>query len=54
MARGYVEEIGGHYVAVQLASLDGVDPAELIAAPLRYADGRQDNWHQTPAETRHL
>ena len=53
-ARGYVEEIDGHYVAVQLASLDGVDPAELIAAPVRYADGRHDNWHHVPAETRHL
>ncbi|MGN6384552.1 MAG: GFA family protein [Dyella sp.] len=53
-ARGYVEEIGGHYVAVQLASLDDVDPAGLIDAPVRYADGRHDNWHHAPAETRHL
>ena len=53
-ARGYVEEIGGHYVAVQLASLDDVDPAELIEAPVRYADGRHDNWHHAPAEIRHL
>ena len=53
-ARGYVEEIGGHYVAVQLASLDNVDPRELIAAPIRYADGRNNNWGAVPAETRHL
>lgn len=53
-ARGYVEEIGGHYVAVQLASLDDVDPAELISSPVRYADGRHDDWHHAPAETRHL
>jgi hypothetical protein len=53
-ARGYIEQIGGDYVAVQLASLDDVDPAELIAAPVRFADGRHDNWGAPPAETRHL
>ena len=52
--RGYVKEIGGDYVAVQLGSLDDVDLAELIAAPVRYADGRNNSWHLVPAETRHL
>jgi hypothetical protein len=52
--RGYVEEIGGDYVAVQLAALDDVEPMELIAASVRYADGRHDNWGEPPAETRHL
>ena len=52
--RGYVKEIGGHYVAVQLGSLDNVDPQELIAAPVRYADGRNNNWGAAPDETRHL
>jgi hypothetical protein len=52
--RGYVEQIGGHYVAVQLGSLDDVDPAELIAAPVRHGDGRNNNWGAAPAETRHL
>lgn len=53
-ARGYVEEIGGDYVAVQLASLDNVDAADLIAAPVRFADGRNNNWGAVPEETRHL
>ena len=53
-ARGYVEAIGGDYVAVQLASLEGVDPKELAAAPIRFADGRSDDWGRVPEETRHL
>src|SRR5688572_14429113 len=52
--RGYVEAIGGDYVAVQMLSLDNVDPAELIAAPVRYGDGRNNNWMEQPAEIRHL
>jgi hypothetical protein len=52
--RGHVKEIGGDYVAVQLASLDNVDPQELIAAPVRYADGRHNDWASQPKETRHL
>lgn len=53
-ARGYVEEIGGDYIAVQLAALDNADPIELIEAPIRFADGRNNNWSVSPAETRHL
>jgi len=52
--RGYVEAIGGDYVAVQLMCLDDADPAELIAAPVRYGDGRNNNWMEVPAEIRHL
>jgi hypothetical protein len=52
--RGYVEQIGGDYVAVQLASLDDAAAQELIAAPIRYADGRNDDWGVSPAEIRHL
>lgn len=51
---GCVEEIGGDYVSVQLASLDDLDPAEWAEAPVRYFDGRNDNWWNPPAETRHL
>jgi hypothetical protein len=53
-ARGYVKEMGGDYVAVQLASLDNMDLQELILAPIRYADGRNNNWGVVPTETRHL
>ncbi|WP_416306986.1 GFA family protein [Neptunicella sp. SCSIO 80796] len=52
--RGYVEEIGGDYVAVQLATLDNLEPEELIAAQVRYADGRNNDWGNQPDEIGHL
>lgn len=52
--RGHVEQIGGDYVSIQVACLDDVDPAELVAAPVGYSDGRNNAWWNTPAETRHL
>ena len=52
--RGYVEQMGGAFVSVNLAALDDVTPEELIAAPVKYADGLHNNWWNVPAETRHL
>ncbi len=52
--RGNVPEIGGEYVSVRLATLDDADDAERAAAPVRYFDGRNNNWWAPPAETRHL
>ncbi len=46
--------MGGDFVGVFVASLDDAEPAELIASPVRYADGRNNNWGSPPAETRHL
>jgi hypothetical protein len=42
------------YVSVSVASLDDLEPAELIAAPVQFCDGRADNWWNVPGETRHL
>jgi hypothetical protein len=51
---GHVKEIGGDYVSIQVSSLDDVDLAELIAAPVRFANGRDNAWWEPPKETRHL
>jgi hypothetical protein len=52
--RGYIEQIGGDYISIKVASLDDVDPRELIDAPVKYANGRDNSWWTPPAETRHL
>ena len=53
-SRGDIPEIGGAFVSVQLACLDDAAPAELIAAPLHVSNGRDNDWMNPPAETRHL
>ena len=52
--RGFIEQIGGDYVSIFLAALNDVSPAELLAAPIRYTNGRDNNWWNEPEETRHL
>jgi hypothetical protein len=44
----------GEYVSVNVACLDDLDPRELLAAPVRYYDGRNDAWLQVPEITAHL
>jgi hypothetical protein len=51
---GYIKEVGGAYYSVNIACLDDVDPKELAEAPVRYMDGRHNNWWEPPAETRYL
>lgn len=52
--RGYVEVLGGEYITVNLACLDDAEPADLISAPIRYMDGRNNRWFSAPAEVAHL
>ena len=54
VATVHIAHGGGAYYSVNLACLDDLDPAELAAAPVRYMDGRNNNWFEPPAETRHL
>jgi hypothetical protein len=52
--RGELEWLGGAFVSIHVASLDGVEPAELAGVPVKYLDGRNERWYETPAETRYL
>jgi hypothetical protein len=52
--RGHVPELGGDYVSISVASLNDATAEELVAAPVKYMDGRHDSWWREPAETRYL
>jgi hypothetical protein len=52
--RGYLEEMGGAYVSINIACLDDASDEELANTPLRYFDGRDNNWWATPAVTSYL
>lgn len=51
---GNIPEMGGHIVMVCVVALDDATEAELIAAPVFYADGAHDDWLNPAAEVRHL
>lgn len=48
-SRGEVEELGGAFVSIQVATLDDVTPGQLASIPITYQDGREDNWWHEPA-----
>ena len=50
---GDIPEMGGRFVMVCINALD-VPEADLVAAPIFYADGAHDNWQNPARETRHL
>lgn len=51
---GFLEELGGAFVAVRVAALDDLSVETLVSAPVTHCDGRHDNWWNSPDETRHL
>ena len=53
-SRGHLEQIGGDYVSIQLGCLDDASIDELMSGPMRYSDGRNNNWMNPPADTRNL
>lgn len=44
----------GAYVALNVACLDGLEPAQLAALPIAYLDGLHDTWQPIAGETRYL
>lgn len=52
--KGHLDVLGGDFYAVNVACLDGVDPRELAEAKVRYSNGMNNDWQNTPAEVRHL
>jgi hypothetical protein len=49
---GDVKEIGGAYVSI--TCLDDISPEELAKLPIKYMDGRHDNWFEQPKVTSYL
>jgi len=45
---------GNRFYAVRVNCLDGVDPRELIEAPVKFMDMLHDDFASAPAETRQL
>lgn len=45
---GVLPQLGGPFYAVNVACLDDATDDELAAAPVRYVDGRADDWTRTP------
>jgi hypothetical protein len=52
--KGHRDALGGDFYAVSVASLDNVDPAELSQVPVRFVDGRNNDWQSPPEHTRYL
>lgn len=51
---GSADYMGGDFVGIFLASLDNAEDSELASAPIRYSDGRNNAWQNSPAETAYL
>jgi hypothetical protein len=51
---GTADYMGGDFVGVFLSTLDDIAPEQLVAAPVRYSDGRNNNWGNAPGYIDHL
>ena len=51
---GEHEALGGKFYGVNIACLDGIADKELAEFPVKFEDGRNNKWEETPAETRYL
>lgn len=52
--RGSMDVLGGAFVGINVACLDGASDEELAATPIHYANGRENDWLNVPRVTAHL
>jgi len=52
--RGYVEQIGGDFVSINLGALDDASDEELAKAPVQLMNGRDNDWFNAPRESGYL
>jgi hypothetical protein len=51
---GNIPQTGDKYYTVNVLCLDNLDVDELMAAPVTYYNGRNNNWWHPPVEIRHF
>ncbi|PKA14676.1 GFA family protein [Leptospira haakeii] len=51
---GDFPDAGGEFIAINLGSLDNLDPKEWAEAPVHYLDGLHDRWDREPEYILHL
>lgn len=52
-AKGHLDLLGGDFWTLQVATLDDAQD-ELVKVKTRFSNGRDNDWQNEPAETRHL
>lgn len=52
--RGDLPQVGGKFVAINLAVLDDLEAREWASAPVHYLDGLHDRWDRRPEFTGHM
>ncbi len=53
-SRGFLEQMGGWFYALNIAVLDGLSPQDFASVPITYENGIQDKQMEPPAVTSYL
>ena len=52
--KGYVEQIGGHFASISIPAIDNMTDQERSDLPIMYMNGKDNDWFNKPAVTKHL